>query len=71
MQIPSHAVLAGLLVLAGAGSMAFRGQDDAALLKKKLDDHPAGFWVYDDLKLGFERAKESGKPLLVSIRCVP
>ena len=28
-------------------------------------------WLYNDLETGFEAAKQSGKPLLVVLRCVP
>lgn len=30
-----------------------------------------GFWIYNDLDAGFRRAKESGKPMLVVLRCIP
>lgn len=30
-----------------------------------------GFWIYNDLSRAFEVAKESGKPLLVVLRCIP
>lgn len=30
-----------------------------------------GFWIYNDLARAFEVAKESGKPLLVVLRCIP
>jgi len=30
-----------------------------------------GFWIYNDLPLAFERAKETGKPILVVLRCIP
>lgn len=30
-----------------------------------------GFWIYNDLPAGFSRARESGKPLLVVLRCIP
>jgi hypothetical protein len=30
-----------------------------------------GFWIYNDLAKGMAEAKESGKPLLVVLRCVP
>ena len=30
-----------------------------------------GFWIYNDLSKGLERAKASGKPLLVVFRCIP
>lgn len=30
-----------------------------------------GFWIYNDLPAGFAKAKQTGKPLLVVIRCIP
>lgn len=30
-----------------------------------------GFWIYNDLPRGFAAAKETGKPLLVVLRCIP
>lgn len=30
-----------------------------------------GFWIYNDLPRAFEAAKKSGKPLLVTLRCIP
>ena len=31
----------------------------------------AGYWTYNDLKTGFERVAETGKPLLIVFRCIP
>jgi hypothetical protein len=28
-------------------------------------------WIYNDFRAGFEKAKQTGKPLLIVIRCVP
>ena len=28
-------------------------------------------WIYNDLAAGFEKAKQTGKPLLVTLRCIP
>src|SRR5947209_3811204 len=30
-----------------------------------------GFWIYNDLPRGLAEAKQSGKPLLVVLRCIP
>jgi S1-C subfamily serine protease len=30
-----------------------------------------GFWIYNDLPKAFEQAKQTGKPLLVVLRCIP
>jgi len=29
------------------------------------------FWIYNDVEAGFEEAKQTGKPVLVTFRCVP
>ena len=31
----------------------------------------AGFWIYNDLPKAFAEAKETGKPLVVALRCIP
>ena len=40
-------------------------------LQKALRDDAAGFWVYDDLPAAEKQAAKSGKPLLITFRCVP
>lgn len=30
-----------------------------------------GFWIYNDLERGYAEAKQTGKPLLVTLRCIP
>ncbi|MEY3175857.1 MAG: putative periplasmic serine endoprotease DegP-like precursor [Planctomycetota bacterium] len=30
-----------------------------------------GFWLYNDLETGFEKARQTGRPLLVVLRCIP
>ena len=46
--------------------------DDAAAKKRRrLKDDAADFWIYDDLYAAEAKAKTTGKPLLVSFRCVP
>ena len=51
---------------------ATQGADDAAARKRRrLKDDAADFWIYDDLHAAEARAKTTGKPLLVSFRCVP
>ncbi len=45
--------------------------DAAAAKRVRLKDDAADFWIYDDLAEGNKRAAASGKPLLISFRCVP
>lgn len=40
-------------------------------LRAALGDSADELWIYDDLAAGFAAAEQSGKPLLVSFRCVP
>lgn len=37
--------------------------------RKKIMEE--GFWIYNDLPKAFTKAKQSGKPLLVVLRCIP
>jgi serine protease Do len=30
-----------------------------------------GFWIYNDLERAYELSRESGKPILVTLRCIP
>ncbi len=61
-------LLAVALAAALAGPAAGQTKDD--LRTKLKDTAPAGDWVYDDLDAGFAKAKATGKPLLVVVRCV-
>ena len=41
-------------------------------LKKNLKDtNVADHWIYNDIAAGFAEARTTGKPLLVTVRCVP
>jgi hypothetical protein len=37
-------------------------------MRKVTED---GFWIYNDLDTAFQRARETGKPILVVLRCIP
>lgn len=37
--------------------------------RKKVESE--GFWIYNDIPKGFREAKESGKPMIVVLRCLP
>lgn len=60
-------------VLAAMAAVCFcchSGETTDQMLAKDLDAY-GKTWIYDDLAKGFKEAAASGKPLLVSIRCVP
>ena len=62
------AVVVGLLLpwaVCDAQEREFKVRGD----KKRVEGD--GYWIYNDLPTGVERAKESKKPLLVVFRCVP
>ena len=57
-----------VVAVAMYGPVAF-GQSD---LQKKLKDTDVGArWIYNDIGKGFTEARATGKPLLVTFRCVP
>ena len=48
--------------------------DDSTALKKRLEDlnaEEANHWIYNNIPAGFAKAKETGKPLFITFRCVP
>lgn len=63
--------------LAGAGADDapgewFRPEADPASLKRALEEsHISDRWIYHDLVAARRRARETGKPILVTFRCVP
>ena len=62
-----------MLHLLTAVALASLAQGTAAQsLGESLKDIPvAGHWIYDDLPAAIAEAKQTGKPLLVVLRCVP
>ncbi len=64
---------AAMLSVSAAITVSFAQQQDRAT--KVLGDRDKvqrdGFWIYNDLTRGYEEARKSGKPLLVTFRCIP
>jgi serine protease Do len=50
---------------------AFAGERDDKVNGDKSAFEDSNLWIYNDLDTGFERARETGKPMLVVYRCVP
>lgn len=46
-------------------------QDKDKLRETLKDTELQGSWIYDDLDAGLAEAKKTGKPMLVTLRCVP
>lgn len=60
--------LAACLLL--AGTLAAQTREEK-VRSDKAKVEAAGFWIYNDLPQGFAQAKETGKPLVVVLRCIP
>src|SRR5687768_8396216 len=62
-------LMAGLMLISLA---AFAGAGEPSELGKSLKDiEVAPHWIYDDFPKAVAEAKQSGKPILVVLRCVP
>ncbi|MEW4488197.1 Trx7/PDZ domain-containing (seleno)protein [Thalassoglobus sp. JC818] len=51
--------------MVSAQSREEKVRDDRARVEKE------GFWIYNNLPKAFEEAKETGKPIIVVLRCIP
>ncbi|MDB4476678.1 thioredoxin family protein [Rhodopirellula sp.] len=64
--------LIGLMALQAAMSLNGIAQTRDELVRedrRKITDE--GFWIYNDLPKAFATAKQTGKPILVVLRCIP
>ena len=71
---PVQSSMAFVFALGFLGTVASLSAREAPInehLKKGLSDKAASFWIYDDMVSARAQAKSSGKPLLVTVRCVP
>src|SRR5687767_5252570 len=60
--------LVGWLLIAGAVAAQTR---EEKVRGDKAKVEASGFWIYNDLPKAFAEAKETGKPLVVVLRCIP
>ena len=60
-----------LALLLGVLGTCMTAQAQNDLRKNLKDTNVADHWIYDDIAAGFAEAKATGKPLLVTLRCVP
>jgi hypothetical protein len=62
----------GVAALIGAMAPAgLAGERDTKVLGDRDTVNAMGRWIYNDLPKGFAAARQSGKPLLVVLRCIP
>ena len=67
MRLRPLLTAAAILVFAGV----LGAKDDVRLKDALQDDLVSADWIYDDIERGNTLARKTGKPLLVSFRCVP
>ena len=61
--------IATVVLLCITTSFPTADDEQIDLLKKAIGDDLIGKnWIYEDIEAGYARARESGKPLLVSFR---
>ncbi len=69
-MLKSVAACVGLLFLAPA-VLAQKPTREESVRADKAHSEAEGFWLYNDLDRAYELARESGKPILVTLRCIP
>ena len=62
-----------LLAILLFASISLRAAEDRdARVKRDVQEvQSGGLWIYNDLPKAMEQARQSGKPLLIVLRCVP
>lgn len=71
MQLHHRRFVLSCMVLAVLAPLAAKAQDGNRQLQKSLNDTEVhASWIYNDVKAGFAEAKKTGKPVLVTFRCV-
>ncbi|HBE71740.1 MAG TPA: peptidase [Planctomycetaceae bacterium] len=74
--VAKQILLAGLLLLLCSPPVAL-GEDEGGLSREekvrrdKARVEKEGFWLYNDLPAAYQKARETGKPILVVLRCLP
>ena len=70
MRLCSTAVCSSLLILA-IGPLCLGQDRDTKVRNDRNQFEDDESWIYNDLPRAFELARETGKPLLEVIRCIP
>jgi hypothetical protein len=63
--------LAAWLALGGAAGAQQKPTREQKVTEDRKKVEADGFWIYNDLPRAFAEAKKTGKPLLVTLRCIP
>lgn len=75
VNLYSHAMFCGVLLFAAVSFIqaikSFAQTRDEMVREDRRKVTEDGFWIYNDLPMAFAEAKETGKPILVVLRCIP
>lgn len=71
MKLPAIPLLLSLFVSSSLLHAETVKDREGAVRKDKETMENDARWIFNDVALGMEKAKQSGKPLLVVLRCVP
>ncbi|MEY4483775.1 MAG: hypothetical protein RL693_1227, partial [Verrucomicrobiota bacterium] len=66
----SALILAAFCLTSFAGAESVKDRE-GAVRNDKATMEKNGRWIYNDIDAAFAKAKETGKPLMVVLRCVP
>lgn len=69
-MIKSTIAFLGLLLIAQP-ALAQKPTRDQKVRADKAEVEAKGFWLYNDLDKAYQLARQSGKPILVALRCIP
>lgn len=70
MMFKSTVAFVGLLFIAQT-ALAQKPTREQKVRADKAEVEAEGFWLYNDLDKAYQLARESGKPILVTLRCIP
>ena len=71
MVMKCRSVALACLPLLSAALICLAQDRDTKVKNDRRQFEDDGTWIYNDLPRGFEEARQTGKPLLVVIRCIP
>jgi hypothetical protein len=64
-------LVASLLVIVLTASVATAQDREQKVLNDRRKVEADGFWIYNDLAKGLAEARRTGRPLVVTLRCIP
>ncbi len=67
----SLAILCSLLLTLSVSAEEPKQTREQKVREDREKVEKVGYWIYNDLAKGFAEAKQSGKPILVILRCLP